>query len=200
MRVVTFDLEIAREVDEFPEKWEAARQGKCGIASVVLHDSDTGRYHIYGPQVEFDTKVEEFRIAGLGTLPECMHHLNSADLLVGFNSIEFDKPVLENFTQMSLTVAHYDILQEVWKAVGKKFKGYGLGPISQRTLGIGKSGTGEHAPILFKQGRFAELLDYNLNDVYMTRMLYNHILETGSIMDISNKPLELNVPTESAYA
>jgi len=184
VKIITYDIEIAQEVDDFPDRWEAARRGECGIASVILYDTDSGRYHIY------DTR----------TLSTCVAHLNSASLLVGFNSVEFDGPVVEAVSGERLIAPQYDILQAVWRACGKKHKGYGLGPICERTIGLGKSGDGERAPKLFKEGRFAELHDYNLNDVYMTRILFNHIIEYKSIIDHKGNPLEVWVPEEVWFA
>lgn len=184
MGVITYDIEIERSPDDVVGGWEAARRGDCGLASVALYDTRTERYHVYD----------------VFTLDKCIDHLNSADLLVGFNSIEFDTPCLEAVAGQAIDVPQYDILQQVWKVTGGRRKGYGLGPICERTLGIGKSGTGEHAPKLYQEGRYAELYDYNINDVHLTRQLYNHIAEHGWIIGTEKQKVKLWTPEAHPFA
>lgn len=168
------------------------------MASVVLHDTDTGRFHVYMPQVKFEKG--HMVVGNYDSIADCVHHLNEAELLVSFNGIDFDVPCLEGVTGIAITPDHYDILQATWNAVGQKHKGYGLGPICDRTLGIAKSGSGVHAPVLFQTGRIGELIDYNINDVHMTRELFNHIQEEGWILNTENRKLFLESPNELVAA
>jgi hypothetical protein len=181
MHIVVFDLEIATPIKN--NDWAAAKRGENGVSSLVLWDSVTERYHLYDDY----------------TFDKCAEHLNSADLLVGFNSTEFDVPCFQGYTGAVLTSPQFDILQAVWQAVGKRSKGWKLDDICQRTIGEGKSGTGEGAPKLFAEGRFGELFDYNLSDVYLTRKLYNHIVQVGTVVGPDEKPLQLiEYPDERA--
>lgn len=173
MHIIIFDLEIATPIKN--NDWNAAKRGENGISSLVLWDSVTERYHLY----------DDF------TFDKCVEHLNTADLLVGFNSLEFDTPCFQGYTGCILTPPQFDILQAIWQAVGKRSKGWKLDDICQRTIGEGKSGTGEGAPKLFAEGRFGELFDYNLNDVYLTRKLYNHIVQFGTVVGPNSQPLQL---------
>lgn len=180
MRLITYDIEIAKPIDKVRGGWDGAKKGLAGISSVVLFDSDTGRYHL------FDGTTTE----------QCVEHLNRADLLIGFNCIEFDQPALEGYSGKSIQKPSFDILQSIWSALGKKEKGYGLGLVAERTLGLAKSGDGESAPRLAAQGRWAELLDYNLNDVYLTKTLYEHIVMEGFIITPSGDKLYLDSPED----
>ncbi len=175
MRVITFDIEIAKPIDSLTHGWEDAKKGLAGIASVVLYDTGTHRYHLYDDV----------------TIGDCVAHLNQAELLVGFNNREFDTPAIEGYTKLKITPNQYDILQAVWHAIGKKHKGYGLGPICERTLGLRKSGDGESAPRLLHQHRYAELFDYNLNDVYLTHTLFEHIMEFGYVIGTEGQKIIL---------
>ena len=78
-KVITWDIEIMIGPDEHPDGWEGARRGECGVSCVSLYDTSTGRFHVYD---EHD-------------LEDCAAHLTSADLLVGFNTIEFDTPAFQ---------------------------------------------------------------------------------------------------------
>lgn len=169
MHIVVYDMEILRPIPERNGKvdWAYAKAGKCGIASVVLYDSATGRYHLYDKH-RTDALVE---------------HLNSADLCIGFNNIGFDKPAIEGSTGLHITSKQLDLLDEIRKSIRIKGHGlWGLGLICERTFGMGKSGEGESAPSLAAQGRWGELLDYNLNDTFLTLQLFNHIVEAGWIV------------------
>lgn len=175
-RVITFDLEIAREVEN--GDWTAARTGALGLSALCLYDTRTERYHVYDAL----------------TLDDAVRHLELADLVVGFNSREFDKPCIEGIIGRRLELgAHCDLLAEVWRRVGRK-KGYKLSQICERTLGLEKNGSGASAPQLYAEGRYAELFDYCLNDVHITRMLYNHIIDHKYIIDVDGfeLPFEMN--------
>lgn len=179
MRVCVFDIEIAKSIEEVEGGWAAARMGECGCSALVIYDSDSLRYHIY------DEK----------TLKQGVDHLNAADLIVSFNGKAFDVPCLEAISGFAINENHYDILDEIWQALGnKRFKGWGLGKVSFRTLGLAKTDTGEHAPELARQGRWGELFDYCLNDVHLTRMLFNIILAEGSVVDPDGNPLVMRRP------
>ena len=162
-----------------PKKWDDARTGKCGVSCVCLYDSETQRPHVYDKH----------------SIEECMEHLASADLLVSFNGIGFDIPALEGYTGLTLPeIPHYDILAEIWKTAGKKVKGYRLTEVGGRTVGREKTGTGEHAPVLFAQGRWGELVDYCLGDVWITKDLFNFILENGYVLSPEGDEFYLEKP------
>lgn len=181
MRVASFDLEISSSISEHRDGWAAAKRGECGVASVVVFDSISDRFHLY----------DEFNII------DCVKHLNAADLIVSFNGQEFDVPCLSGYTSEAIYAPHYDILQDIWTSLGAEKRGkgmWGLGIVAERTLGLTKSGSGESAPALFEAGRMAELFDYNLNDVHMTRRLANYIHDHGSVVRPDGTPLKLTGP------
>ena len=180
MHIVVYDIEIEKHADKNPDRnlgevtWDEARAGLAGVSAVAVWDSITGRPHLY----------DRHNIA------ECIEHLNAADLNVGWNSVEFDKPALEGFTKLFIHAEQLDIRQYVIAALGDKYaKRYRLGEVTERTLGLQKSGDGIGAPRLAQQGRFAELFDYNINDVWLTRALHNHIIEHGYVMGPDQKKL-----------
>lgn len=180
MSVICYDLEIAEEV---VGDWAAARRGEKGVSSIVLWDSSTERYHLYDDY----------------TLDAAADHLNSADLLVSFNGREFDRPCFEGFTGHKIEPKEFDILQAIWSALGRPQKGWRLDNVAERTLGLRKNGNGVSAPKLYQDGRFGELFDYNLNDVFLTRKLYNHIVTYGTLVAPDGTTLQLiEYPDEPA--
>lgn len=182
-RILCWDLEIKKSVESVGG-WPAATRGDAGISVLAISDSDTGRYHFYDEN----------------TLDEAVDHLNSADMIVGFNSINFDANVVFGLTSRSLLVPHYDICKKIQQALGRPQKGYKLTEVCDRTLNLRKNGNGEFAPTLVSQGRWAELFDYCTNDVHMTKELYNHIVEFGSVMNVHNEELEVERPFLLEYA
>ncbi len=190
MRIIVWDLEVALPVED----WDAAREGKCGIASLALYDSELDGYFVYGPETGVDDSGRCFA-RGPGSLGESLNHLNSGDLLVGFNSVEFDVPCVQAVVG-PIVKPHYDILRELKNVLTETDiqRHWGLDALCTRTLGEGKTGSGELAPELFAQGRFAELLNYNLNDVRLTRKLFEHVCEQGFVIGPDGTTITLQGP------
>ena len=183
LHLVVYDIEIERPSTE--PKLADAKRGDCGISIVCVWDNLTGRPHLYDKH----------------NIEDCIAHLNAADLNIGWNSLEFDKPALEGYTKLVIEATQLDIRPHIMRAVGDKYaKGYKLGDVCERTMGISKSGEGMAATSLFAQGRFAELFDYNINDVWLTRALHNFIVEQGFIMAADNKPLRVRGYPTKEYA
>lgn len=176
--IITWDLEIALPVEKVPGGWDAVRRGGGGVSTVCLYDTLTGRYHVYDQH----------------TLVECVDHLNSADMLVGFNNVGFDTTIIESMTETSILTPQYDILNEVWRALPVRSKGYKLADICDR-LSLGrKTRTGDSAPNLLSAGKFGLLVDYCINDVHLTRVLAHWIEYNGYITTPDGAPIELSRP------
>jgi DEAD/DEAH box helicase domain-containing protein len=182
MGYVAFDLEIMDGVDGVTKTWDDARNGRCGVSVLCLYDSDLDQY------LMFDNN----------NLTDGLQYLRHADLIVGFNSREFDVPCLEGAVGQSLGfVPHCDMLQEIWGVLGKRRKGFKLADICERTLGITKNTSGDHAPDLYAAGRFAELHTYCLRDVQLTARLFEYIVDNGHIIDPVGDKLEVNIGRSS---
>ena len=75
---------------------------------------------------------------------------------------------------------------EIIKKMKPHAKGvFALHDVTKATLNHTKNGEGADAPMLFQQGRIVELFQYNLQDVRITKELFNFIqkykyLVTGS--------------------
>lgn len=105
---------------------------------------------------------------------------SEADQIIGFNIKHFDFEVLKPYLSFDPhKLPFLDIMQEVEKLIGHRVR---LENLAQSTLGVGKSGDGLEAIRLFKQGRIDELKRYCLNDVRITKELYDYVKTYGKLL------------------
>jgi DEAD/DEAH box helicase domain-containing protein len=117
---------------------------------------------------------DEYKTYFLEELSDLEVDLKQANLLVGFNNDHFDTPILNKYYQFDLfSIASFDILREFRANTGKRL---GLDAIASMTLGTSKSGTGSNAMILYNDGKLEELAKYCLNDVKLTKDIFEYCL------------------------
>lgn len=106
--------------------------------------------------------------------------LQNSELIIGFNTKEFDMPVLQPYYKdFDLSaLSHLDILEEVVNALGFRLK---LESVAQTTLGHGKSGTGLDAIKYLRNNDWDSLIKYCLDDVRVTKDIYEYGLNHGHI-------------------
>lgn len=119
---IYFDLETQRS---FGDVGGAANKGKMGMSVGVTFSTETGKYQIYGED-EVEALVDQ---------------LIRADLVVGYNHINFDYSVLQGYTIYDLPnlTANCDMLVELEKVLGHRLK---LDSVASATLGVGKTADG----------------------------------------------------------
>ncbi|KND49731.1 MAG: DEAD/DEAH box helicase domain protein [Parcubacteria bacterium C7867-008] len=159
MRAITFDIETA---NAFPSlgRNDLARME---ISIVGIHDSETDEYSSYSK--------EEF--------PKLWPILERADMLIGFNSDTFDIPILNRYYPGDLTkIKSLDLLVEVQKALGRRLR---LQSLAEATLNKGKGGNGLQAVEWWAQGEYEKVRKYCIEDVRITRELYDYALTNGSL-------------------
>jgi len=178
MEALTFDLETMKLAADLDGGWDALRRGEGGVSCLVLWSAHTGRPHLYDAD----------------TLNDAVDMLEAADVVLSFNGVGFDIPVLEGVLGRNLVLkSHIDLLQLIWEVVGRE-KGYKLTECSERALGTAKNGDGLLAPQLAEDNKWATLLDYCLNDVHLTRNLFLFAQKHGGIKDIDDEILVLPFP------
>lgn len=92
-------------------------------------------------------------------------------LLVGFSSNRFDLPILSRALNLVFDKhPKVDLCEEIEVRTGRRV---GLNTLALVNLGRGKTGHGTEAPALFAEGRTEELKEYCLNDVKLTKELYD---------------------------
>src|SRR3990167_6402998 len=133
------------------------------IALVAIHDSLTDSYSSY---------VEE-------ELPRLWPILERADMLIGFNSDHFDIPLLNKYYPGDLTqIKSLDLMKEIQKVLGRRIK---LDSIASATIGDHKIAHGAMANIWWRQGEKQKVVEYCLDDVRITKAIYDHALKHGKV-------------------
>lgn len=112
-------------------------------------------------------------------LKELFPLLEKADVVVGFNIDNFDMPTLTPYYSGDITkIPTLDVMARIKNSSGHRI---GLNAVAQATLGIGKSGDGLDAINYYKSGNLAALEKYCLQDVAVTRDVYDYGLSKGLV-------------------
>ncbi|MCB9803159.1 ribonuclease H-like domain-containing protein [Candidatus Nomurabacteria bacterium] len=159
--IIVLDLETKKTFDEVGGH---QNQHLLGVSLVGVYSYNLDKYRGF--------KEEEFA--------ELLELLKNAGLVIGFNSKFFDFPVLQPYYKdfdLS-TIPHLDIMEEVVHALGHRLK---LESVAQSTLGYGKSGSGLDAIVYYRNNDWEKLIKYCLDDVKVTKEIYDYGLKHGNI-------------------
>lgn len=152
--VVYFDLETQRTANDVGG-WD--KKNLMGMSVGVTYSTALGEYRIF-PEARVDELVDQ---------------LMKADLVVGFNVLNFDYQVLMGYT--CLDIAHHvptlDMLKEVEAKLGHRLA---LDSLATATLGVGKTGDGLDAIRWWREGKLLEIAQYCCYDVKVTKMVHEH--------------------------
>lgn len=114
--------------------------------------------------------------------------LENASLIIGFNIIKFDFQVLAPYYIGDITkLPVLDLLDEVKESLGKRIA---LGELAKATLEAEKTGHGLLAIELYREGKLDKLKQYCLDDVRLTRDLYEFGKKKGRIFYLSSRGKE----------
>ncbi len=103
-------------------------------------------------------------------LPKLWRMVESADRVIGYNIIGFDWPCLNSYYPGDLLkLPTLDLLVEIEKSLGFRIK---LDDVAHGSLGVGKSGNGLQAIEFFRRGEIDKLREYCLQDVKVTKEVY----------------------------
>ncbi len=115
-----------------------------------------------------------FEEGEIGSLAELFR---SAGRLVGFSMNRYDVPVLNRYLRKLGADApnlwdkeRVDLLEEIEMAAGQRIS---LSRLAEANLGVKKEHHGSEAGMLYRDGRMDELKEYCLNDVRLTKELYD---------------------------
>jgi hypothetical protein len=157
MNIVYFDLETQRTANDVGG-WDKKSDMRMSLG------------------VTYSTNLNEYRIYTEKRVNDLVQQLLRADLVVGFNIVNFDYEVLMGYTVLDLPghLRSLDLLVEVEKTLGNKLR---LDNIAQATLGLGKTGDGVDAIKWWREKRLMEVAEYCCFDVKVTKLVHEHGLQ-----------------------
>jgi DEAD/DEAH box helicase domain-containing protein len=162
--IVYFDLETQRTANDVGG-WD--RKDKMGMSVGVTYSSGLGAYQIFS----------EDRVQAL------IEQLRRADLVVGYNLINFDYQVLGGYTILDLAeqVPTLDMMVDIEKVLGHRLA---LDALAQGTFGVGKIAEGLDAIRWWREGKVLEIAEYCCFDVKVTKMVHEHGVSAGELFYI----------------
>lgn len=121
--------------------------------------------------------ADEYRAFEEHEFDELGRVLQKTQLIVTFAGKRFDLPVMEKYFPFDVqAIKHYDILEEIENKYGRRI---GLGILAEANVGAGKTGHGLEATELYARGEMEKLKSYCLNDVKLTKDIYELIKKQG---------------------
>lgn len=185
--MLIYDLEIERAIQGRKEEripgidycngW--GDHAGMGISCICAYDYSEDRYRVF-------TKSNMYDFRNL---------LQFHSIYVGFNNINFDNKTIKACWDIDIPQEKsFDILRRVWRAAGydenvfniNTHAGYGLDACCATNFNRHKTSNGALAPVEWQRGNMGTVIDYCLNDVYMTKLLMDKIIKDGWIHDPKN--------------
>lgn len=166
--IVYFDLETQRSFGDV-----GGSQNKAAMGVSVA--------------VTFSTRFNGYRIHREADLDELVEQLVRAELVVGFNHVQFDYPVLQGYTIRDLAsqTVNLDMLLDLEARLGRRI---GLDAVATASLGVGKSADGLDALKWWKEHRrtgslepLLKIAEYCAYDVKVTMLVHQFGVEHGHV-------------------
>lgn len=128
----------------------------------------------------YDYESDKYRAFLQEELGELWPIMENAEMLVTFNGDHFDIPLLNKYYAGDLfKIKSLDLLKEMQKSAGRRMK---LDQIAEGTLGTKKSGNGMDAIKWWRGGEIEKVKNYCLDDVRITKELYDYALKNGKLI------------------
>ena len=152
------------------------------VSTVCTWDGDMGTIYI-------DKAVDELNKSNIQVKPisqlkyDLDDHLEKGGQLLGHNIAGFDLPVLRDALDIYCIRkyinkrAYIDTSREMSKSTGERFT---LNNLVKHTLDDSKTMDSAEAPIIWKQGKYAEVAEYCLKDCQLVFDLWKHGVEHGT--------------------
>lgn len=136
---------------------------KLGISVVAIYDYE-------------DQQGKTFTEKEISRLFPILEHCS---YIIGYNITSFDIPVLQGYYPGDVNhFSQFDIMEDVRQKIGRRI---GLNDLAGATLGTKKSGHGLMAIDYYKEGKWEELKKYCLDDVLVTRDVFEHGVDKGFV-------------------
>ena len=137
--------------------------------------------------VAYSTKTQQYHIFGEDEMDTLIQMLLSADLVVGYNHIDFDYKVLQRYTILDMESQTYnlDMMVNIQEIIGFRLK---LDSIASMTLGTGKTADGLDALKWWKaykqtgdRSHLMKIAEYCAYDVKVTRFVHEYGMAHGLV-------------------
>jgi DEAD/DEAH box helicase domain-containing protein len=158
---IYFDLETQRSAGDVGG-WD--RKDRMGMSVGVTYSTATGCYEIFR-----ECEVESLIAA-----------MSRADLVIGFNHVDFDYKVLQGYSMWEIAeqMRSFDLLHDLEKKLGHRIK---LDDIAVASLGTGKTADGLDAIRWWREGKIRQIAEYCCFDVKVTRLVHEFGVQHGYV-------------------
>jgi DEAD/DEAH box helicase domain-containing protein len=154
---IVFDVEV-KQISEETHDYDLK---SLGVSYMAYYRSDTDKIEGF-----FDEDVPKFKAL-----------MDQADLIIGYNIIGFDFPVLEGYLPVALPDHK---ICDLYKIIHNQHKIHlKLDNLTTATFGAGKIAHGLDALRFYREGNLDKLKEYCDMDVKLTTDLYKFIKENG---------------------
>ncbi len=173
---LVFDIETQNFFTDPDVGWDNYAALKISVVGVYSYIED--RYYCY-EENEMDKLAELF---------------GDARRIVGFSMNRYDIPVLNNYFQRLKgapklwEMERVDLLEEIEMATGSRVS---LDRLAGANLGLSKTHHSSEAGALYREGKIDELKEYCVNDVKLTKELYDLYRKQNFLMVPSKKTGEV---------
>ena len=211
MKILIYDCEIIKAVPidykneapiegiEYCKGWDDHEN--MGISVIGCYSNWT---KASVPFVNLKVIPDELQVGSWLPLEDFQQLLDECDVLVGFNNQHFDDNLIKaNGFTIPDRVVNYDILVEMWRAVGIQppfvfptHAGYSLKQTCEANGLPPKTGDGGNAAIMWQRGKYQEVIDYCLNDIKITTELFRAIVENDGWINNPKTKIKLRGITE----
>ena len=159
--IVYFDLETQKSAAEVGG-WDRKRDMLMSVG--CTYATGDGQYRIFG-----ESQVDDL-----------VKQLMRADLVVGFNIINFDYDVLTRYTPLDLMqTPTLDLMKDLEAKLGHRLS---LESLAVPTLGAPKVADGMAALRWWKEGKVMQIAEYCCFDVKITKELHEYGKEKGEVL------------------
>ena len=179
---IVLDLETQKSFDEVGGR---SKNHLLRVSVAVAYSYPQNKFLVF----------EEDKIHKLGEL------LQEADLVIGYNLIDFDYQVLKPYFQFDLfQVPTLDLLKSVEQILGHRIK---LDSIAEATLNANKTASGLDAIKFWKTGQIDRLKAYCVADVKITRDIYDYVVKNERLFYkdfFTRKEFKIDLPEAAEKA
>lgn len=203
--ICVYDIEIIRGPNEVKDGWENPEE--MGLAIAVCYDYHLDNYIFYEEAERGRTRLIQ-HLDGMYVVSFNGVKFDSKILIGNDRRVKCEdgfpvtRPMngMEKWMNIDLLLLAIqgkyglDTAEEAYSRLGDRKIHDGslsLDGIAQGTLGKMKTGLGAKAPLLFNQGIFSELYAYCLEDVRLTRQLFEFAIRNGYLVDRKGMRIEI---------